>query len=54
MFSLPMYSFYSNLPFDNISYYGISVKWQANTNNSMIAEITKQFLDLNVKLTSTR
>lgn len=41
MFSLPMYSYYANLAFEEIPYYGVSVKWNQNTNNSMIAEITK-------------
>jgi len=54
LLSLPMYSYYSNLAFEEIPYYGVSIKWNSNTNNSMIAEITKHFLDIAVNRTGER
>ena len=47
VFSIPMFALFTDQSIDEIQFNGITIQWSSQTNNSMIAAITQEFLNVN-------
>ena len=47
VFNIPLYAMYADQSIDEMAFNAIAIQWNSKANNSVIANITQEFLNIN-------